>query len=101
MLHSIPDKIHFDQEHLFITWKDGRECSWKLLELRRACPCATCRGGHSADSIPITGSIQSIKLSDYSKVGRYALRLVWSDGHDSGVYTFDRLRESCDQGSAF
>ena len=98
MLETIPDQISFDEKNLHIRWKDGKECSYDLLRMRKMCPCAQCRGGHETTAKRITGSIQEIQLRSFRKVGRYALSLLWSDGHDLGIYTYDSMRQSCDQG---
>lgn len=97
MLSTIPAQIEFDSNHLTIHWKDGRECSYDLLKLRKSCPCAVCRGGHGNVENRITGDIKEIQMSSYKKVGRYALKIVWSDHHDTGMYTYDDLREICEK----
>lgn len=95
MIKTIPKTISHDLSSLYIEWQDSHKCGYSLLKLRRNCPCATCKGGHGADTTPITGKIDQIELVSWKKVGRYALRLNWSDGHNSGIYTFDYLREEC------
>ncbi len=98
MLDRIPDQIRHDETKLYILWKDGRECVYDLLHLRRECPCASCRGGHAADSVRVTGDISEISLTTWKKVGRYALQFYWSDRHSDGMYTYDDLRDACDKG---
>ncbi len=79
-----------------ITWSDGHFSSYPSWYLRENCMCAECveeftgkrRIGHG--SIP-----SSIERVDVSPVGNYALNFSWSDGHDSGIYTFEYLRELC------
>ncbi len=99
MLDTIPDQISYTETELAIQWKDGKECRFNLLMLRKRCPCAQCRGGHGVDdSHRTTGGIQDIRLVSWKKVGRYAVQLNWSDGHDLGIFTYDELRASCDDG---
>ncbi|MCR9140973.1 MAG: DUF971 domain-containing protein [bacterium] len=98
MLHTIPDEITYDQENLTIRWKDQHSCSYELLNLRKNCPCAHCRGGHGPVADRQTDHITEIRLISWKKVGRYALCITWSDNHDTGIYTYDALRESCDAG---
>ncbi len=98
MLDTIPDNIEYDQADLRITWKDGHTCSYELLNLRKNCPCAQCRGGHDAGAVRTTGGITDIRLVSWKKVGRYALGITWSDGHDTGIFTYDVLRQCCDDG---
>ncbi|MEM7183429.1 MAG: DUF971 domain-containing protein [Spirochaetota bacterium] len=92
MLHTIPKTISYDSDSLFITWKDGFESTYSLLDLRKKCPCATCRGGHGGKIGTATGHITEIGLVAWRKVGRYALNFTWSDNHDTGIYTYDNLR---------
>lgn len=96
MLDTIPDRISYDDTSLTIVWRDGRECRYDLLELRRACPCAMCRGGHGVDAVRITGDINEIRLNSWKKVGRYAIQFLWSDNHDTGIYPWDGLRSLCE-----
>lgn len=98
MLDTIPEEIRFDEKDLHITWKDGKKCSYDLLNLRRMCPCAHCRGGHETVAQRTTGNISDIRVSTLRKVGRYAISILWSDGHDDGIYTYDTLRQCCNEG---
>ncbi len=86
---------------LFIDWEDGHHSEYPLAGLRAACPCAECRGGHegmgkrgSPDMLEIPlARAGSTKLDRLEGVGNYALQLVWMDGHSSGIYTWEYLRE--------
>lgn len=98
LLKTIPDSINYDQEQLRIRWKDGAESAYNLLNLRKNCPCAQCRGGHDPNAQRTTGGITAITLLGYKKVGRYALQLTFSDSHDTGIYTYDALRLAHDEG---
>jgi DUF971 family protein len=92
MLQTFPSEIFHSNSELKITWKDGIVSTYSLLDLRKKCPCATCRGGHGGKVGQATGHIESIKLLSWKKVGRYALNFYWSDNHDTGIFTFDNLR---------
>ena len=78
---------------LLIGWSDGLEHVYDVRELRLACACAVCVDEWSgearldASTVPDDVHPQQIKT-----VGRYALQFDWSDGHDSGIYPFARLR---------
>jgi DUF971 family protein len=64
--------------------------------LRRACPCAACRGeGGFAGRFASDPDLRpgEDELADISLVGAYGLNTVWADGHNTGIYTFTRLRE--------
>ena len=79
-----------------IRWKDGHESVYAARELRLSCPCASCvheiTGKRLLDpaSLPKDVHPQGIGL-----VGRYAISILWSDGHSTGIYAFAFLRERC------
>jgi DUF971 family protein len=95
-LASIPAEITFDESDLTIGWKDGFTSKYSLLDLRKKCPCATCRGGHGGKVGAATSHIDSIRLISWTKVGRYAISIVWSDYHNTGIYSYDNLRAYSD-----
>ena len=80
-----------------IEWADGHESHYSLPYLREHCPCAICRA--AAESAPPSNPLPMYKpaprLDSAETVGRYALRLLWADGHSTGLYSFDHLREIC------
>ncbi len=82
--------------HIKIVWQDGHESMYPARELRLQCPCAGCvdeMTGHVrlvATSVP--ADVQPVKMD---VAGRYGVAIVWSDGHRTGIYAFDRLRAMC------
>ena len=86
---------------LLIDWSDGRKQQYPLAELRDHCPCATCREKHQADAkkpavlLPVLSpaEAQPLRLVSMKPVGNYAYSIAFSDGHDTGIYTFEQLRE--------
>ena len=71
-----------------------------VSELRRACPCAGCAGepdlfGRVARGPAPNYSPRSFEIRDFERVGNYALQPNWMDGHSSGMWTYERLREIC------
>jgi DUF971 family protein len=82
---------------LSVTWEDGLSCDFTLARLRRDCPCAACKETRKRVTnsrlavLPDTGSVP-LSIVDAKLVGNYALRIDWSDGHSSGIYSFDYLR---------
>jgi DUF971 family protein len=105
-----------DPEHIAVSksrgieidWKDGHHSSYGVEYLRDWCPCATCAGTHgteprrkTANQKPATppNPLQIYKpkerMVSIEPVGKYALRIVWLDGHGSGIYSFDHLRNIC------
>jgi DUF971 family protein len=84
---------------LRITWADGRDCHFKAAELRRSCPCAQCVNEWTGQRVLKPEAIaDELSISDLSIVGRYALNFRWSDGHETGIYSFRYLRELCEEG---
>ena len=101
-----------DPEHIAISksrgieidWKDGHHSSYGIAWLRDWCPCATCTGAHgteprqkSSEAPPSPFQIYKPreKMTGVEPVGNYALRIVWSDGHSAGIYSWDHLRLIC------
>jgi DUF971 family protein len=93
---TIPDEIRYDDSSLWIRWKDGIESAYNLLDLRKKCPCATCRGGHGGKVGAATGHIHAATILSWAKVGRYAISIVWNDYHNTGIYSYDNLRAYAD-----
>jgi DUF971 family protein len=82
---------------LRITWADGRECRYAAPELRRSCPCAQCVDEWTGERTLKRSAISDeVEINDLSIVGRYALNFRWSDGHDTGIYSFQYLRDLCE-----
>jgi DUF971 family protein len=89
---------HQDDFTLRITWGDGRECTYRATSLRRACPCAQCVNEWTGERVLKPDSIdEELEIADLSVVGRYALNFRWSDGHETGIYSFKYLRELCEE----
>jgi DUF971 family protein len=83
-----------DDSVLQILWGDGRTSRHSLSALRAACPCAVCQGHHPSQSLGLTADqFPGVRITDIAPVGRYAYHIVWSDGHDTGIYTLKMLRE--------
>ncbi len=81
-----------------IDWADGHASEFDARTLRLLCPCAFCQGeagrpGWLATNPELTEP--QTQLVDLHLVGNYALAPVWADGHDTGYYTFESLRENC------
>jgi DUF971 family protein len=84
---------------LRVTWADGRVCLYEAARLRRVCPCAQCVNEFTGERVLRPESISdALTIEDVQIVGRYALNFRWSDGHDSGIYSFRYLRAVCEEG---
>lgn len=86
-------------DRLRITWSDGTVREYTVRDLRNACPCATCREKHAAPPPPSNvlpvlrpGEGGPITLASMRPAGTYAYHIAFSDGHNSGIYTFELLR---------
>lgn len=72
-----------------ITWGDGARCVYPNTLLRGFCPCAHCQGhGGTIEFVPGGNA----ELREIETVGFYALKFIWGDGHETGLYTFEYLR---------
>ena len=79
-----------------ITWNDGHFGSYPSWYLRENCPCASCVEEFTGKRNLAHGSVPStLERVEVGPVGNYALLFSWSDGHDTGIYTFDYLRRLC------
>jgi DUF971 family protein len=97
-----PTPVHLRKdgtERLIIEWNDGHRSVYAWKHLRENCPCATCRDEHSkpADPFRILKPNELVPLAPVAiqPVGRYAYKITWSDGHDTGIFTLENLRELC------
>lgn len=89
-----------DQGALRILWDDGHESRYAYADLRQACPCATCREERARKQLNpfniVSGpTTQQVEPSHLSTVGHYALNIEWSDGHRTGIYPWNLLRDLC------
>ena len=81
---------------LEIKWADGHGSLYSTYDLRLGCRCANCvdewNGTQriSKDSIP-----SDVHPLSVESVGRYGIKITWSDGHSTGIYSFDYLRSLC------
>ncbi|MHB8624709.1 MAG: gamma-butyrobetaine hydroxylase-like domain-containing protein [Aggregatilineales bacterium] len=89
---------------LVIDWPDGQKCRYPLPQLREACPCVECRGGHENmgragdpdDLLALTLTpTRSYRVESAALVGNYALQFFWDDGHHTGIYTWEYLKRLC------
>jgi DUF971 family protein len=96
-----PNKLELvSPRQLRITWDDGMVRRYEVRELRDACPCATCREKRSqpAEGAPLLpvlslAEAQPLRILGMDPVGGYAYTIRFSDGHDTGIYTLEHLRE--------
>ena len=94
---AVPVEIgRANQYDVRIKWQDGHESVYQARELRLACPCAGCVDETTGVIRIIASSVaQNVHPVKIDIVGRYAISIQWSDGHNTGIYAFDRLRKMC------
>ena len=94
-----PRNVAVAGRELAIAWGDGHESFFPFDRLRTACPCAGCRGRSAGEGgalrIVRAPSLGEITIERLVPVGAYAVQIVWSDGHDTGIYAFEALRREC------
>jgi DUF971 family protein len=90
-----------------ITWADGHSSHYDFTYLRDQCPCATCndeRGKKEAMAVAATNLLSSPLLPMYkpkpraqaaTQVGNYAVQISFTDGHSTGIFSYDYLRTLC------
>ena len=100
-----------DPEHIAISkskgikidWKDSHHSEYGLTYLRDKCPCATCTGAHGTpprqpeaeNQNPFQMYKPRLTMLAVEPVGNYAVRINWSDGHNTGIYSYEHLRLIC------
>lgn len=97
MTTSIPYAINRRDDGILIEWDTaGHQGFFPSRELRLACPCAACVDEMSGRALLDPAAVpEEVRPASLALVGAYGLRVDWSDGHATGIYTFERLRASC------
>jgi DUF971 family protein len=101
-LKADPEHIAISRSRgISIDWRDGHRSEYSLEYLRDHCPCATCTGAHGtaprqpqADN-PLQLYQPKLRMLEVEPVGSYAVRIHWSDGHNTGIYSWEHFREIC------
>ena len=79
-----------------IIWTDGHQTVLTNVFLREHCQCAACVHELTGQKLIKPGSIpQTLRAEAITLVGRYAISIRWSDGHSTGIYSFQKLRQWC------
>ncbi|MCH5373270.1 MAG: DUF971 domain-containing protein [Planctomycetes bacterium] len=102
-MNEYPTKLdRLGDAELLIEWSDGTRRQYRVSQLRSECPCATCRERRTAEpakssaiELPVLSpqEAQPLRIAAMKPVGNYAYNIEFSDGHDSGIFTFELLRE--------
>lgn len=83
-----------DERRVRLTFSDGHSAEFDDAYLRGYCPCATCQG-HESLRIEYHPPERSVRVTSIQPVGNYAVSFAFTDGHATGIYRFDFLREIC------
>jgi len=85
---------------LLIKCSDGQQQRYSFRELRDACPCASCREKRTGEQqaptlLPVLSAAEAkpLRIEGMKPVDSYAYTIAFSDGHDTGIYSFDLLQQ--------
>jgi DUF971 family protein len=86
--------IEESDAEISIVWSDDAETKYNAADLRRNCPCAGCVNEWTGEKMLKDETVSDdLNFSHISVVGRYALNFHFSDGHETGIFTFPYLRK--------
>ena len=91
-----PSDVELDRQvGLTLRWPDGALAHLDLVTLRVMCPCAECRGLREQDRVvwPKPSSPQPLEALGAELVGAWGLSITWNDGHSTGIYPWNLLRD--------
>jgi len=95
-MKPIPKEIKSKTDLLRILWSDGHASLYEPRDLRLACRCAACVDEWTNESLVQSERVPpDVKPLAIEVMGHYAIHIDWSDGHNTGIYTYDYLREVC------
>ena len=91
-----PSDVKLTPQGIRIKWDDGHNSVLENRYLRSQCGCAACVSEMTGKRlISISDISKDVEALDWMQVGRYAIRFLWSDFHDTGIYPFNLLRNLC------
>jgi DUF971 family protein len=86
-------RLNRDKNLLTVSFEDGARYALSAERLRVESPSAETRGHGGAHKPPPITRKEHVKIARLEPVGNYAVRIVFDDGHDSGLYSWDYLAE--------
>jgi DUF971 family protein len=94
MADSWPTELRLDKDKrvLTVTFDDGKSFALPAELLRVLSPSAEVQG-HSEDQRVTVAGKKNVGIVRIEPVGNYAARIVFDDGHDTGLFVWDYLRE--------
>jgi DUF971 family protein len=95
-----PEAIDLTESNeLRIRWPGGPEVTIPAARMRDCCPCAACVEEGTGKKILDPATIpQDIRPLEILPVGSYTIQIHWSDGHSTGLYTWETLRRAAGPG---
>jgi len=96
-----PLSLRREGNGLLIEWSDSLRTFITWQELRKQCPCATCKDKREKPAdlfkvlTPAEIAAGAPEPRQIQTRGSYAYQVYWNDGHDTGIYSLDYLREIC------
>jgi DUF971 family protein len=98
---AIGTDVTSDGKVLRLHWEDGKRTASAAHSLRLACPCAGCVDEWTnARTLDPASVPETLTIREVVPVGNYALRLVFSDQHQTGIYPWKVLREVTERAPA-
>lgn len=90
----LPSKIfRRGKDEIGFEWIDGTKSVFHVRDLRLACPCALCVDETSGKKLLDPATVPAdISIESIESIGRYAVGILWSDGHRTGIYTYELLK---------
>jgi DUF971 family protein len=88
----------FKKDNLKITWEDSTETILSLKYMRDECPCAGCKGETILlktyrPPAPTVVTPEMYQVKNIEVVGEYAIQVTWKDGHNTGIYSWDYIKQ--------
>ncbi len=87
-----PEQISNDRAErtLEVSWADGVTRRWSHRQVRSACRCSPCQAARLRGTVPLLPD--DVVIEEIRPIGHYAVQLVFSDGHERGIYPWELLR---------
>lgn len=94
MAESWPTELRLDKDKriLTVSFDDGKSFTIPAELLRVLSPSAEVQGHSPEQRVTVAGK-RNVGIARLEPVGNYAVRIVFTDGHDTGLYVWEYLRE--------
>jgi DUF971 family protein len=81
-----------------VAFEDGYLATFTLADLRAACPCAGCRNARDQGRPAFPGRPETLTVIGAEMIGAWAIQFRWMDGHQAGIFPWERLRVWAESG---